>query len=558
MLSICNLRKGTARLLICGVTAAVFAVSSLAKPGDVDKSFATGSGSALLDVYGEDVLSGLAIQSNGKIVVAGSCQAPTTGFVCLARLDVGGIADSSFGIGGKVVVGVAPTLLAFGGTVARQVSIALDTSDRIIVASLCGSQFCIRRFLVDGAVDTSFGNGGLAGPLPTSAVVDTTSEMKVALLSDQRILVVTTCEFVCFVRLTQNGQPDNSFGIDGFLQTSAQFFSLALSISASNMVYVTGNCQETIGMTQVRSHCTGRFTADGDADRSFGLNGLSRIEFVSDSAAVSNTLSDDGSLFVAGRCVTPNSPAPCVVKLGPDGVMAQGFGSDGIARINFMFIESVAIDQSKNLVVGGYCSAYVGVERCVGRFKPDGVVDSRFGDGGLIRLTHGPFLERVDRLAIDERGKIIAAGTCVFRIQGNWRDFCIARIHSDQNFFDLDNDNESAPSSDAILYLRHLLGFRETSLTSGALGTYADRTSATDIATYLSTPNPSYPNCSASIVGAPGGPQAMLDGIVLLRTMMGLTGDAVTNGIAFPAGTTRTSWADIKAHLNGNCGMALN
>jgi hypothetical protein len=50
----------------------------------------------------------------------------------------------------------------------------------------------------------------------------------------------------------------------------------------------------------------------------------------------------------------------------------------------------------------------------------------------------------------------------------------------------------------------------------------------------------------------------MLDGIVLMRAMLGLTGAAVTNGIAFPAGTVRTTWDSIKTHLNTNCGMALN
>jgi hypothetical protein len=134
----------------------------------------------------------------------------------------------------------------------------------------------------------------------------------------------------------------------------------------------------------------------------------------------------------------------------------------------------------------------------------------------------------------------------------------LSRLQGYQKFFDLDHDGEAATETDSILYVRHLLGFRDTALTSGALGTYADRTSATDIATYLSAPNTTYPNCSASVVGAPGGPQAMIDGIVLLRALMGLTGDAVTNGIAFPAGTARTSWVDIKAHLNDNCGMALN
>lgn len=134
----------------------------------------------------------------------------------------------------------------------------------------------------------------------------------------------------------------------------------------------------------------------------------------------------------------------------------------------------------------------------------------------------------------------------------------VARLHTRQDFFDLDNDNESNPETDGLLYLRYLLGYRDAVLTTDALGTYADRTAGADIATYLATPNATYPNCNASIVDAPGGPTAMLDGIVLMRAMLGLTGDAVTNGVNFPVGTTRTTWVDIKTHLTTNCGMALN
>ena len=156
----------------------------------------------------------------------------------------------------------------------------------------------------------------------------------------------------------------------------------------------------------------------------------------------------------------------------------------------------------------------------------------------------------------DGDGKVLATASCAANYSRS--DTCIAKLLGFAGRFDLDNDNESNPANDGVLYLRHLIGYRDTALTTGALGTYADRTVRADIATYLSTPNATYPNCGPNIVGAPGGPNAMLDGIVLVRAMLGLTGDAVTNGINFPAGTARTTWADIKTHLNTNCGMVLN
>jgi hypothetical protein len=47
---------------------------------------------------------------------------------------------------------------------------------------------------------------------------------------------------------------------------------------------------------------------------------------------------------------------------------------------------------------------------------------------------------------------------------------------------------------------------------------------------------------------------ALTDGLVILRAMLGLTGDAVTSGGAIGAGATRASWGAIRPYLNTNCG----
>ena len=127
------------------------------------------------------------------------------------------------------------------------------------------------------------------------------------------------------------------------------------------------------------------------------------------------------------------------------------------------------------------------------------------------------------------------------------------------NYFDVDGDTATLPLSDAMLYLRYLFGIRGSSLVQGsATSALATRTQPTEIQDYLETTNPDFPNCNKNVVGAPGGPSVFADGLMLLRTMLGLTGAAVTGGINFPTGALRTTWSEIKSHLVTNCGMALN
>jgi len=49
---------------------------------------------------------------------------------------------------------------------------------------------------------------------------------------------------------------------------------------------------------------------------------------------------------------------------------------------------------------------------------------------------------------------------------------------------------------------------------------------------------------------------ALTDGMLLLRAMIGFTGTAVTGGAIGP-GASRGDWDAIRAHLNGNCGMGF-
>ena len=51
--------------------------------------------------------------------------------------------------------------------------------------------------------------------------------------------------------------------------------------------------------------------------------------------------------------------------------------------------------------------------------------------------------------------------------------------------------------------------------------------------------------------------RATTDGLILSRVALGMTGSAVTTGVSFPVGATRTTWTDIRNYLVTQCGMAL-
>ena len=72
-------------------------------------------------------------------------------------------------------------------------------------------------------------------------------------------------------------------------------------------------------------------------------------------------------------------------------------------------------------------------------------------------------------------------------------------------------------------------------------------------ASFISTTGTLFTSCNLDIDGSGGAPNAVTDGLMLVRAMLGLTGTAVTNG-AIIGTPPRNTWPLIRDYLNGNCG----
>src|SRR5262249_55664358 len=125
--------------------------------GSLDSSFGS-NGAVRTDFGGIDEIWGIALQADGNIVAAGR----TSTNIALARYNPDGSLDSSFGSGGRVVTNLSPAGIPPGqvNDVAR--GVAVDSSGRVVVAGGAGNDFGVLRYLPDGTLDPSFGQQGVA------------------------------------------------------------------------------------------------------------------------------------------------------------------------------------------------------------------------------------------------------------------------------------------------------------------------------------------------------------------------------------------------------------
>ena len=111
---------------------------------------------------------------------------------------------------------------------------------------------------------------------------------------------------------------------------------------------------------------------------------------------------------------------------------------------------------------------------------------------------------------------------------------------------DADANNTVSATTDGMLALRWMLGMTGTAATRGAIGTAAIRTDPTLIANHL--------NAQRIDIDGDSSVDATTDGLLLLRALLGFSGDAAIAGALSPC-ATRTTWAAIRAHLAGTCGI---
>ena len=118
-----------------------------------------------------------------------------------------------------------------------------------------------------------------------------------------------------------------------------------------------------------------------------------------------------------------------------------------------------------------------------------------------------------------------------------------------QCVLDLDGNGSINMATDGLMLLRAMAGLPGATVIAGGVGASAARTTWDAIRPYI---NPTFYDLDGNGVVDPA-----TDGLMLLRMMLGLSGNAVIAN-AIGANPTRGTYAAIRSYVNTQCGTSFN
>jgi uncharacterized delta-60 repeat protein len=469
--------------------------------GEVDSNFANGTGQLRLLGSTDDVYRIIPTNSGGALI-AFHCN----GGICVQRITDVGDLDQTFAVDGVAAI----TLL--GERDYQLVDLFRDSGERVVVVFRCETstydlRFCIARLGAHGALDVGYGVNGLrAIPLPSAFQVRAAG--RTADLSDGGRLLAGICSsysqgnaFLCATRIDRDGNDSARFLAQ---HESGQYLPATYPRQHWFAFYQTQYIVDFFGTTSIQDRL--------------------------------------GNLFVAATCANATYD-PCLFKFLPTGRLDTSFGSNGAKSVPLGDGDDIArfhlLDDDKLLVLGSCnLAADQGVGRvCSARLQPTGELDLTYGDSGLRRqlptLPEGASGYIAGNLQRHVDGSFLGTGEIwTGASAANSARFAVTRLNSFATpsascGLNADRNLLTAPSTDAMLVTRYLLGFRGDALTVGAIGANPTRT-ADEIVTYLDSLK-NDPLKKLDLDGD-GESLATTDGLLMLRAMLGLSGDALTTG----------------------------
>jgi uncharacterized delta-60 repeat protein len=524
---------------------------ALSAPGDLDPTF----GHLGLQVNRYDPYNFSSVVSatlpNGKIIVAAQCGSQLGFGICVMRWLPSGEIDTAYGENGIVYR---------GGHTNTGLSLLLKSDGSAVVGASCAVnfawQFCLFGFDSVGAIDAGFGeNGKIVTP-----VVGFSDQLK-ALAIDKNgdLIAAGDCQRddgpvspeVCVARFSATGLRDVTFGgATGYALGSTSPYEVYVQSAkalSDGSVLVLAQCWHA----STARVCMFKYDKFGAPVTSFGLMGASMLEAVdgvlNEEAKAFAVLTDERVVFFSD-CITALGGAYCARRLSSSGATDQTFGVLGQAKVfpsSYVDIRpsgsrSILEVESGKLQLGGTCISRIvwypggngaGVRGyCMVRLTSDGVVDETFGSNGVTQIETTPEVGDMTGLFRVNDGKLIVSGTCdlpnvfpnrnqlcSFRTKGGPYDAATCSLNADLN--------SQVAGNDGALAIRYLLGYTGNALTDSALGANPGRT-AQQIEEHFAQ----LKTDGKLDVDGDGEVNAMTDGLLILRAMLGLSGDALVVG----------------------------
>ena len=328
-----------------------------ALPGDLDLQTYVQIGGQEPAEYASDIV----LQPDGKIVTGGGTGTQTD-FVVVRQMP-GGLLDSTFDGDGKVRTD-------FGG-VQRIHGLVVQSNGRIVGAGTTGGStgsgdFALARYRSDDSLDVSFGGDGFV----TTDFGGNETGWDIALQQDGKLVVVGgspggASDFL-LARYNPDGSLDDTFGDDGHVNDDfgATEHAFAVVVQSDGRIVAAGS-----GGSQ--NFVLARYNSDGSFDESFAGDGVAHVDFGGVEQAMDLAIQSDDKILAVGLTFHPGTGARdfAIARLSPDGSLdTQGldpfmdapFGTGGKVTTDFGGQEdaaqAVAVEPSGRFVVAGWGS----------------------------------------------------------------------------------------------------------------------------------------------------------------------------------------------------------
>ena len=270
--------------------------------GSLDLGFGA-NGKVVTDVgAGDDWVTSVEIQADGKIVIVGSKNVSSVDDdILLARYNTDGSLDTTFGSGGVVIMPVPG-----GNDIDYLFSIAFQSDGKIVVgggtSNATDVDMVALRYNGDGSLDSSFNGDGIA-------VVENVGGGYVAIQPDGKILLASRGNGVTVARYDEFGALDPSFGVNGIVETAVggtEFSVQSIALQTNNKIVLAGFYPA--GVSDDKDFAVARLNSNGSPDGSFDTDGIITTDFGSnqDDFGLSVAIQADGKIVVAGRRVADN------------------------------------------------------------------------------------------------------------------------------------------------------------------------------------------------------------------------------------------------------------
>jgi len=334
-------------------------------------------GKVTTDISGNDYAYAMTIQMDGKVILAGTTGLSESSFA-LTRYNLDGTLDNTFGGDGIVVINTG------GNAIAR--SIAVQSDGRIVVAGSTSvgfsSNFTVIRINSDGSLDKSFDHDGI---VITEIYEGFSSASALALQNDGKIVVAGSVGYYksgsfAIARYNTDGSIDSTFDNDGIALVEAGLNGNinAIALQSDGKIVAAGYRHVDYFSTQ---SALLRFNTNGSLDNTFGDNGIITKRLAPQNEFYTVAIQTDGKILAGGFSESPIGRNLVLARYNENGTPDNSFDGDGEIRTNQIFgnisIRAIALLNNKIVAVKDNFNILI--------FNNDGSPDSAFnGDGTAV------------------------------------------------------------------------------------------------------------------------------------------------------------------------------